>query len=182
MGALNETNGGIVYSDFVTVDYEFCMGYVSWSNLNAHSQYQLRVPQDLNCTHLPFDLAGWRQSTISNVTIAFMQNAFSGNGETLGVDDKASDLEYLILYVLATAPSPSAGDIPITQHQQVSDACAGSVLLVTGLIADFGTGMTTLGVVLQAWIRVTVHGASMLGPTSTDGELGCSVACFIDRI
>ena len=76
-----------------------------------------------------------------------------------GVTAPMTELQYIVSYVLATVPDTAdalAGDMPTPLA--VGTVCGGpdmlpdggpETLLAMGLIADFGTGMTIMGVVLQ---------------------------------
>ncbi|MCJ1394154.1 hypothetical protein MMC18_007032 [Xylographa bjoerkii] len=164
-----DSNGDVSYTDFVVVDTTFCIGYVSWSNVNQYSNYRLQSVQDMNCTTLPFDLTAWNNS-VGTITMGFMQVALSGRGDpTLGVLDEATLLQFIVAHVLATLPCPD--DFPVVQQTPYLEACSASstaghtnadhTLAATGLIANFGTQMTLFGFVLQ--ILLVCAGLAAIG-------------------
>jgi len=169
LGQLNPTadfTKTVIYTEFVTVVRDIFVGYVSWSRSDLYPISQLQDPQNVNCTQAALHQMAWQSSPISDITLTFMESAFSDadqvGGQIYGVTAAMTELQYLVSYILATVPDTAdalAGDIPTPLA--VGTVCGGpdmlpdgspETLLAMGLIADFGTGMTVTGVVLQVLV------------------------------
>jgi hypothetical protein len=169
LGQLNPTadfTKTVIYTEFVTVVRDIFVGYVSWSRSDLYPISQLQDPQNVNCTKEALHQMAWQSSPISNITLTFMESAFSDadqvGGQIYGVTAAMTELQYIVSYILATVPDTAdalAGDIPMPLA--VGTVCGGpdmlpdgglETLLAMGLITGFGTGMTVTGVVLQVLV------------------------------
>lgn len=142
------------YTSLIEVKTEICRGYTSWNTSNSiYQEYFLQTPQDIGCIREDFDVASWNASHRSSTAKGFIE-AFGIAGEwytaqvvdiilaTLDHETILSSTDFKNLDAAATAKNTPKACLGFSSEEAEE--------VGEGMIIDNGTGMTSMGLALQA--------------------------------
>jgi hypothetical protein len=163
-GSFKALDQDSIYISKVTASIEICLGYASWSvnNTIKPSSY-LQNPTDIACVPENFNLTDWSRNTSSQFSLSVLRGldwstvnnlplqtvALNVILATLNHMDSMSTLDNIYASMLSkniSTPTPPQ----CSKFKSSRDTTSPWVAI--GLIPSHGTGMTQLGVVLQALI------------------------------
>ena len=153
-----------IYDYMITVNMKYCYGYVSWDN-SASGQFAMREPSDIQCIDSPFDVQAWNQTFFAFNAKAFIQAASAGESAN---DDYFWTIALPIVAIVQDHATVQEHFSPSTERNpRCSSIARDSFAIADGVIRSSRTGMTTLGVALQALViaAALIAVALILWPT-----------------
>jgi hypothetical protein len=173
------------YDGMSTVKIQGCTGYTSWNNSRlGYQDYQFQEPQDIGCLDEPFDFVAWNTSGNAAFEKGMIQAAYDRNG-AFHYDSMA----FVINIILATMYHNSlASSISSYNSTALPDACRkfsdmpGRYYVADSFVFGHSTGMTIVGIILQAFAPLSVIIALVLlaWPTFTPRQRVASAAAWAD--
>jgi hypothetical protein len=155
----------ISYLSKITATVKVCTGHVLWKNDRGYQEFEIQDPQDIACIPEAFDFDSWNQSDPAILAVGIIQGLVS---RTSYIGDQ-SILGNAISVILTTLDHSDAleevdkfgnpldpwgyHDYPSSRCKHlVHDEYLESPAVAEGQILSFGTGMTMVGIVLQALV------------------------------
>lgn len=141
-----------IYDYRVTVDMQYCYGYISWSNSVTYGHFAIEEPTDIRCHFDPFDVATWNKTQWAFNAKTFMQAALAGKT----IDDSFWTTALPLIPIISDHSSIHRDFGPPTERNpRCSTIPSDSFATSEGVIRASKTGMTALGMALQGLVTVT---------------------------
>jgi hypothetical protein len=160
-----DPNATAEYFSMLSTTIEVCLGFVSWRANNTVSQNSfLKDPSDITCVLEPFDIETWTNSTYTPFILGMLQGLSWKAANNLPFSTAALSIILASLNhttsqaLLQQAYTPTIQNITNYTNQPQECTLASSTpsnpWVISGLIANHGTGMTFLGIILQGLITL----------------------------
>jgi hypothetical protein len=153
------------YSDSFNVTSKYCYGYNSWSNARSDDRrFEIEDPQDLQCIIQTFDASAWNSSQNGYIAQRFIQNFMAAQTQYY---DAFWYSGLSIILAIQDRPVPFSKSLPRNPLCSSFESQGAVFAVASGFIGDHRTGMTVLGIALQALALVLALWAlgTLLVPT-----------------
>ncbi|KAF4337597.1 hypothetical protein FBEOM_8525 [Fusarium beomiforme] len=136
-----------IYGYRITVNMQYCYGYINWTNSAIFGQFAMEEPTDIQCRPFPFNLTVWKQTLWAFNAKAFMQAACAGK---VDIDDSFWMTALPLIPIISDHASVSREFRPPEERNpRCSKIALDSFAVSDGMIRASRTGMTALGMGLQ---------------------------------